>query len=131
MKRVWILLFLTLGSSATWADWIEVARTDRAIMYVDLATIRRAGNITKMWYLLDFKNPQNSGSGKPSYMSSRDQSEYDCEGERHRTLYYTNHTSSMGAGETVFSSDGIPLNWFPIAPGTLGAAAWAAACGKN
>src|SRR5258706_15525990 len=53
-KPVLILLLVVVSSSAT-SEWVEIGKTDAYIYYVDPATIRRNGELVKMWSLLDFK----------------------------------------------------------------------------
>ena len=83
--------------------------------------------MAKMWRLYDFKAPLVF-NGK-SYMSMRMQNEYDCQGERTRTLSLFFHKGNMASGEVVYTTSN-PENWEPNSPGTLIQTQWEVACGK-
>jgi hypothetical protein len=126
VKHVLLVLLLT-ASAAAWADWIPVSVADEHISYINPTTIRRSGDQARMWGLHDYKTAKPLG--KRQYMSMKAQSEYDCKDERLRILYTTMSAENMGGGETVYSSDGVPSNWVPIVPGSVGETLWKIACG--
>jgi len=68
-----------------WPEWVEVGDERIVTSYADPASIRRAGNLAKMWDLLDFKAVQARPYGTP-YRSQKTQQEYDCKEERARTI---------------------------------------------
>ena len=128
MKRLLMGLMLLATAGAAGAGWTDVGENDGLIQYVDLATIRRNGNLVKMWYLTDFKTVRTI-SGK-SYLSSKAQSEYNCKEESSRTLALTWFDGKMGRGKVVFAySD--PDKWEPIQPESIGEVLWKVACGKK
>ncbi|TKB93880.1 MAG: hypothetical protein E8D41_04805 [Nitrospira sp.] len=118
---------LVLCSAPAYAEWVEVGITDEATVYVDPDTIRRKGDLVKMWYLHDFKTTQTVL--KKSYLSSRSQDEYDCTEDRHRALASTSFSGNMGSGK-VRSSYSIKGKWEPVLPGTLTQTLWKVACDK-
>lgn len=129
MKKVCVALFLTVLSVGAMAEWVKIGGNDKSSMYADPSTIRRSGYIVKMWSLLDLnkiQSPEQDGA----YISSIDQSEYDCRGERARTVYFTNHSGRMGDGEVAYTSN-TPLDWTPISPGSLRESLWKLACSKK
>ena len=75
MKRLLMGLMLVMTATAASAEWTRVGDADEFIQYVDVATIRRNGNLVKMWDLKDFKTVQ-AIAGK-SYLSDKGQQEYD------------------------------------------------------
>lgn len=129
MRKSILIMLLAVVSSSAWAEWVEVSRNDTSTIYANPATIRKAGDIVKMWYLIDYRIIQGANVGSP-FLSSKDQSEYDCKEERTRTLYFTNHSGNMGGGDNNYSSE-TPLNWRPISPGSVGESLWQFACGKR
>jgi hypothetical protein len=86
-------------------------------VYVDPDTIRRKGDLVKMWSLLDFKTIQTVASD--SFWSSKTQMEFDCAEERMRQLAYTWFSGNMGSGNTVHSSAN-ELKWESVTPDSGG-----------
>ena len=127
MKTVkYFLLALLTASSAAWAEWIPVGESDSHMVYINPTTIRRSGDYAKMWRLQDFKGAKTIG--KRQFLSVRTQNEYDCKGERMRSIYMIVNAEKLGGGETVYVSDGVPDNWTPIVPGSVGETLWEIAC---
>ena len=93
-----------------------------------LAHKHAAGHLVKGSSLMDFKTIQRAAEG--AYLSQKAQQEYDCEGERYRTLSASFHSGHMGDGQVIFSSDEPQETWEPVAPGTVGEGFWKIACGK-
>jgi hypothetical protein len=127
-KHVLLVLLLTVSSGAL-AEWIPVATSLDYTAYVNPTTVRRSGDMAKMWGMYDYKNAK--AFGKKQYLSTRSQIEYDCKEERLRNIFTTMSVGNLGAGEVVYVSDGIPGNWTPISPGSVGATLWEIACGKS
>ena len=124
---------LTVVSSGAAAGWIAVSvnETVGVTAYAGPATIRRAGDMVKMWDLLDLKTAQQgSGNLRNSYLSSKTQHEYDCKEKRVRQLYFSWHSGNMGNGELVFSNSE-PVPWNPVSPGSILEYLWKIACGKR
>ena len=94
MKRFTFVLLLLLCTSA-WADWTAVGVGDQFNTYADLATIRKQGNTVTMWSLFDFRTSQ-AGVGY-EFLSQKAQDEYDCDGQRSRTLSFSSHSGNMAA----------------------------------
>ena len=63
MKRLLLGLMLLMTAGAASAEWTQSGDTDPFIHYVDRATIRRNGNLVKMWDLADFKTVQKDAAG--------------------------------------------------------------------
>ena len=123
MKRL-LTIILLIMSADSYAEWTRIDGNDRLSLYADKATIRRNGNLVKMWDLLDFKTAQKN------VLSVKVQSEYDCKAERSRILAVTRFSGQMGNGTVVYgNNDG--GKWLPIEPGSIGESKWKIACGKN
>ena len=128
MTRLLLITLLLLSSSPAYAEWVVVDKNDDGTTYIDPDTIRRKGNLVKMWHLFDYKTTRIV-AGNLS-LSSKAQSEYDCAEERFRGLAYTDFLFNMGRGMVTNSS----LNeekWQPVQPRSVGEALWEAACGKK
>jgi hypothetical protein len=97
-------------------------------VYVARSSIQRMGNVARMTDLFDFKIPQVF-EGK-SYLSARNQHEYDCAKPRRRMLATTGFSGHMGQGAVVASSQGAGA-W-----GSVGSSGplydhWKVACSKS
>ena len=130
--RKWILLLLLTGASSTAAaEWVLVGRDDGAGMsiYLDTATVRSAGGTLKMWHLIDYRKAQAPENVKP-YMSTSVNIEYACGDQRVRSLFVSNHSGNMAAGELGYlSSD--RGEWGPVSPGSVEAILWNIVCRKR
>lgn len=115
-------------SSNAASGWITVSSTDLATISVDPATIRKAGNMVKIWSLYDFKSIQSLANDK-MYLSQKVQWEYDCKEERGRTLYFSWHTENMGQGQVLHTSTE-PTKWIPVPPRSGIENMWKIACNK-
>ncbi len=132
MKRLLLGLMLGLTATAAMAEWTRANSTDSFIQYVDTATIRRNGNLVKMWELKDYKTVKKSSSGaKESYLSAKTQQEFDCKEEKKRLLAFSWFIGQMGSGNHVYSSGNVKDEWEPIEPGSIGEILWKIACGKK
>jgi surface-adhesin protein E len=126
-----LIVVLALSSEPVYAEWVAILTSPNLGGYTAYGapdTIRRKGNVAKMWHLHDFKTIQTVAG--ISFLSRKAQIEYDCAEERHRTLALTEFSGNMGKGEVVFiSSD--EQKWEPVAPESIGRVLWKAACGKE
>ena len=120
-------LFFTLLSCDSFAEWTRVGRTSEATIFFDQETIRRSGQLVKMWTLTNFTISERI-EGK-QYQSAKTQFEYDCREERSRVLAATFYSLLNGAGVVTASESNIEP-WYPIAPKTIAVKLWKYACGK-
>ncbi|HEV8620719.1 MAG TPA: surface-adhesin E family protein [Nitrospiraceae bacterium] len=127
-----LITLLLLSSGPAYAAWELIGESaDFGVgvtVYVGPETIRRKGDLVKMWKLYDFKTIQTV-AGK-SYFSSKARSEFDCAEERLREFAYTWFSGSMGRGIVVLS-DSNEGRWEPTAPESIGQMLWNFACGKH
>jgi hypothetical protein len=127
----WILItFLTLSSGAAYAEWVLTSGDDEAglAVYVDPDSIRRNGNLAKMWQLYDYKTVQTVAGD--SLLSIKRFNEYDCTEERTRMLGYTWFLGNMGTGKVVYSTTE-KLQWESVAPRSINHTLWKVACSKK
>jgi hypothetical protein len=110
--------------------WVIVGADKTDTQYVNPSTIRRKGNMVKMWDLIDLKKAKVVDKLIKPYMSMKHQFEYDCEEERMRVLSSSLHSGNMGKGNVVFS-DSEPDQWRSIPPDSRGENMWSVACGKG
>lgn len=106
--------------------WMTV-RVDnelRVTMYIDVGTIRRNGDLVKMWHLYDYQTVQS-----PPYLSMKRQYEYDCTVKRMRDLKVSVYSGNMERGK-VMHTDSTEGKWEPVQKG-IEPALWKIACGKK
>ena len=117
-----IAIFLT-GSA--WADWARISGNAELTYYIDPATIRKDGNLRKVWSLLDRKEPDE----KSAELSTRTRQEYDCKEERYRFLNMTEHSGQMATGNTLKSIN-TPSEWWDVPPKSMVEIVLKAVCSK-
>jgi hypothetical protein len=115
-KRLFFSLILAVGCSPVMADWVKAATSEKSIFYIDSAVSQRVGANVMIWLLRDHTTPQHD---RPApYLSSKDQIEVDCQGQRIRRIYSSDHPQAMGQGKLVFSEHG-PMSWNTASPNTI------------
>lgn len=123
MKKLFLVCLMMLAGSA-WAEWVVFGESDTATSYFDPATIRKDGNMRRVWQLQDLRE-----RGRGGEMSRRMRYEYDCKQERMRILGISGHSRSMAGGEILLTA-GEDNNWEAIAPGTVAETMLEIACAK-
>jgi hypothetical protein len=125
-----LILLVLNNSSPVYAEWVLTVFVEGKggiTVYVDPATIRRKGELVKMWHLYDFKVVQTREN--ISLLSLKEQREYDCAEERQRSLAITSFSGNMGRGNVVhINSD--EEKWESVEPSSLGNTLWKVACKK-
>lgn len=129
MRRLVASTVLALLPLVAWSEWTRVGDHDKGDIYVDLATIRKQGDMVKMWWLFDHKTAQHLSVG-PSFLSSATQDEHDCAEERRRTLSVVVYSEHMGEGTVVFSREDLG-GWQAVPPGSAARILLKVACGKE
>ena len=119
MKRLLILLMLV--SQPVWAEWVRLGQAntgapDSFTHYLDPATVRKTSNGRRAWTMTSFEKPQTF-FGK-TYLSMQQHLEFDCVGERVRSLQTALNASKTGDGKLVESSNE-PTSWNVSPPGSV------------
>lgn len=120
-----LLLLNTVPSHAEWT-WIDKGKPGMTI-YVNSDTIRRNGNLAKMWELFDFETAEQM-AGIP-HLSFKTHSEYDCTEGRTRWLGSTFFSGNMGYGKVVYSNYA-QEKWKAVPPESVYYDLWTYACSK-
>ena len=125
-----VLTLLVLSSEPVYAEWVLTSGDDAAglAVYVDPGTIRRKGNLAKMWQLYDYKTVQTVAGD--SLLSMKRFNEYDCTEERTRMLAYTWFSGNMGSGKVVYSTPD-EQQWEPVVLRSINRTLWNVACSKK
>ena len=107
-----LLLALLLATGSAWAEWVKVGGNDGINIYIDPASIRKDGNLRRVWMIQDSKQRDKEG-----LMSMRMRREYDCKQERARFLFLSSHSEPMAGGTS--NQEGVETRWNEIPPDTL------------
>jgi Surface-adhesin protein E len=122
------ITLLVLSRGPAYAEWEKVTDDTENTPYVDSDTIRRKGNLVKMWELRDYTNIRTVEAG--SLLSVKALNEYDCAEERQRVLALVEYSNNMGRGKLVYT-DSITGEWSQIVPETVGQTMLKLACGNK
>ena len=123
MKKLFLVCLMMLASSA-WAEWVMYDWNDTTTYFYDPATIRKEGNMRRVWVLQDLRK-----RGQYSEMSRRYRSEYDCKNESWRIISRLNHSERKATGETLYSNSSAG-DWSDIPPDTISATILNIVCAK-
>ena len=125
-----LITFLLLSTEILHAEWELVSGDDssKLTVYVDRDTIRRQGNLVKMWQLYDYKTVQTVAGD--SLLSFQRHNEYNCTEPRTRMLAYTWFSSNMGRGRVVYKT-AEEQPWEQIIPRSIEQTLWRVACDKQ
>lgn len=129
MRKFVLAMLLAGASGSAAAEWIGVGRNESNALYADPASIRREGDLVRMWNLVDLKAAWTDPGGR-SYLSQKAEFEYDCNERRLRVLSFSWFTGKMGGGE-IGESNFVPDDWEPVLPDSGIEFLWRVACGKQ
>ncbi len=124
-----LITLLVLSSGPAYAEWVVIGYSKSLggyTLYVDPDTIRRKGDLVKVWALTDYSTIQTIAA--LSFLSSKAQNEFDCVEERQHELAVTWFSGQMGHGNGVWHNSD-ETEWRPVAPGSAGQGVWKFACG--
>ena len=130
MTRLLLSTLLVLSNGPAYAEWVAIGGNDQIGMttYVDPTTIRRNGNLVKIWQLNDFKTAQIVEDR--SFLSTKKQREFNCAEERTRILAATQFSGNMGNSKVVWVNSN-EQKWEPVVPGSISQTLLEFACGKK
>ena len=123
IKTLLLLSLFVTGSA--WAEWRKTGESNDAVFYIDPATIRKGGNLRKVWTMTNYTERQKSG-----ILSTRQREEYDCKNERSRGLSQTQYAEANLGGQTINDLGEDSRGWRDIAPDTVGANILATVCAQ-
>jgi hypothetical protein len=124
---IWVALFMSVAAPA-WAEWKKFGEDESAVLYFDVASIRKSGDTRRMWELVDLKaQVQFSDPGRSSLMLF----EIDCKAQRLRVLAVNSYSQQMAQGKSLARpDDDVPGKWMYVAPGTNGEIQLRVACAQ-
>jgi hypothetical protein len=119
MAMKFILMILLTFSLGVEAEWEKLTADEKMTVYIDRGSVRDMSGGRRAWLLSDYKRPPKVGPHP--FISTKILEEFDCKGERFRTLSLTGYSEKMGNGKKVYRNDR-PTHWHYISPGlTMGA----------
>lgn len=130
MKKILLAIVLTLFSAGAMAKWITVGKMEGDAgftVYADKSSIKKAGNVSKMWALFDFNSIKKTKDFR--YLSYKQLAEYDCQGQKTRVMEYSLHSKHMGKSGAIFK-DRTPGKWEKIVPKSVAGNLFEIACKK-
>ena len=111
MRKLFLFGVLMLLTGSAWAEWVMYDTAGTTTFYYDPATIRKDGNIRRVWQLQDLKE-----RGRLGEMSRRARYEYDCKQEQVRFFGISEHSEPMAGGAVLATAE--DKEWRAIPPGT-------------
>jgi hypothetical protein len=126
-----LISLLVLSVGPVYSEWVSVGgKVEEGLteytVYVEPDTIRRNGDVVKLWALMDFYAMQTEPS--PPYLSVQSQREFDCAEERVRLLVLTAFSGNMGSGKVVFSYSDSDDQGISVEPGSVAQSLWKVVC---
>jgi hypothetical protein len=130
MNKSIICILLTIFSTGVMAEWVLVGKSNTGNAYVDLATIRKAGNKITIWSLDDHPAIQQIPSaGK--YLSARIQYDFDCENKTKKVIALVLYSANMGGGKVVFNARDSSRKYEPVSSGSIDEGRLKLVCSKQ
>lgn len=130
MRTSLLTVLLAVLAGNAMAEWTVIETTSTKTSYVDRDTIRRSGNIVKMWTLTDYVQPKSFSTTK-SFSSTVGYEEFDCAELRSRTLQSVAYQGHMKEGAVIHSPSDTPWDWNYVVPGSVGELTLKDACAKK
>jgi len=129
MKRLLLAVILLISAAAAHAEWKQIGvQVQGAKAYIDDSTIEKAGDMSKVLVMLDFKKPEIHNAQKP-YSSISYLWEFNCAQSKRRPLAINRYSGNKASGTVVQSTPENP-EWQFVYPHTIYSAAQEIACAK-
>jgi hypothetical protein len=111
------------------AEWKRLYRTADRSVEMDLAGVRRQGDVVLAWVKFSYDKEQ-SDSAKGSYRSMLQLWAYQCGLGRHALMQFAEYSGAGGEGKVVASDARDRYDWSYPEPDTIGEAAMKLACSR-
>jgi len=111
------------------AKWSEVTTTENYTIYVDKGSLRKTGNIAKIWILKDYFN--GSSFDRKAFLSAVNLTQYDCKNELLRVASASTYSGNMGAEIVVLTDNSGSDKWRMVVPNSASNFLWKLACKKK
>lgn len=118
MKKIFSCFLLYFFCINAHAEWTKYDDFNGRTLYFDAPSMKRDGDILKVWLLHDFKSPQELSPGSGKYLSSRIQVHFNCRDMTSSLAHASTHTERQAKGKVIASKTFATTDWTPIAPAT-------------
>jgi len=133
MKGI-IFILLMMVYSVSWAEWEYASKTSdgKVTIFTDKSTIRRSGEIAKMWTLKNY-NVYRTNSQRKKYRSEKALVAHNCKEDIVALISLVTYSDLWGKGNVVdsYTWSERDWEWDPIVPGTTVATQRETACSKK
>ena len=102
------------ASTQASTNWVKVSETAEMTYFLDPASVRKKGYLRIIRALFDLKTPGASGD-----RSAQSLMEYDCPGQRHRTLAHNVYSGQMAKGRVLASDNTPDVQWQNLPSGNV------------
>ena len=130
-QRLWLATLFAMLPLAAFAGWDEISDFDDGMrVFVNAATVERAGDIAVVSHLVRWGEPQKSSEEDEEkvYLSTIVRTRYDCAQKLERYLGSVSYAGPMGNGDVVVSDENEADKWYTISDGSMEEKLWAVAC---
>ncbi len=110
--RLIATLLMFIAAAPAWAQWKMLTESHRDYLYVLPESIRKDGNLRRIWVIHDFKQAEEGNRSIRSFQ------EFDCKDKRTRVLQSEYLRGQMGLGERGYGFT-TPAAWEYIVPQSL------------
>ena len=116
-------------STQNTSRWTQIGGSNglEVATFVDISSIRNAGNKAKIWRMDSYNKKTNVDF---NFSSSVYMSEFDCQAAQTRVISDNYYSGTMGTGDPV-QVDNNPTPWVEVIPNTVGSRAMRIACGEE
>ena len=91
-------LFLLVATSVR-AEWVKVTESQGAVVYVDPATLKKSGDVRRVWILTDLQSSRGD-----NVVSIRTLEDFNCKQRRRRITSQVSYAGPMATGKVLHSA---------------------------
>lgn len=113
------------ASSTTQPRWREVGTDGGSSTSIDIASLKRAGNIVQLWSLWNYDEPQSIDG--PKFSSVKSKALFDCSDRTSADTNDAMYSERDGTGNVIFQSSN-PIQFKPVAQGSKAEVIWKVVC---
>jgi hypothetical protein len=107
--RMLLLTLTLLASEPVLAGWVQYGEADSGSFYFDPSTIKRNGDVVRVWNLTN-----NKGHDKSEAQSVVEFVEFNCLQGHASYLVRNSHSEKMGLGKQTDSQTLPSEHWYPV-----------------
>lgn len=130
LRRTLAVLLAALLAAPVQAEWMLLGRNENFRIYLDQHLIRKNGDFTQIWQLMDFAAAQWTDTQKVVW-SIKTLIEYDCAAMRSRIVAGEAYSEQMGDGQMTASEQVSNAQWESVSPGSTSDKVRQIACAKK